>query len=81
MNPANDNRPASFEAYLADLPTQPSTGSQINIIAPDSEPLVLRNVAMHYAAYNEAWADAMARRLRAAASAGEFRRAARPTPQ
>jgi hypothetical protein len=74
----NDNRPATYQAYLASHDTLPATGSQINVIATDSPPHVLRNVAIYYAQMNEPGADAMARRLRAAASAAkqELRRAA-----
>lgn len=39
----------------------------INNIDLGGEPLVLRNVAYYYAAKDERWADAMAKKLRSAA--------------
>lgn len=41
-------------------------GNQINIVADDSPPHVMRNVASYYRQKGEPWADAMARRLVAA---------------
>ncbi|RWO20707.1 hypothetical protein [Mesorhizobium sp.] len=43
-------------------------GGNFNIISPDIEPQVARNIASYYGAKGEAWSAGMARRLRAAAN-------------
>lgn len=43
-------------------------GGNFNVIAPDIDQQTARNVASYYARKDQAWADGMARRLRAAAN-------------
>lgn len=74
MIAANDNVPATYEAYLASGEIEPGKGRQINVIDVCGDPIALSNTAMWYAAKEEPWADVMAGRLRFAA--GAMRRAA-----
>lgn len=46
-------------------------GGNFNVISPDIDPLVARNIASYYAIKDEPWADGMARRLRVAANDSE----------
>lgn len=77
MTPANDNLPATYEAYQEAGNVEPNKARCINVIANGSQPHVLRNVALYYEQKEEPWADALAGRLRSAARGRtELRRAA-----
>lgn len=78
----NDNEPNLYAAedkrwanvdnpndeYAAYDRARPSGRRSINVIDHNGEPMVLRNVASYYAANDDAWSQAMARRLRTAAN-------------
>lgn len=73
--PANDNLPATYEAYVALLPVEANKGCQINTVDWGGDPICLQNVAIYYRQKEEPWADAMAHRLDLAARS-ELRRVA-----
>jgi len=63
---ANDNHPATFAEYEASGDVEPNRGRAINIVADDMDPIVARNVALHYEQKEETWAYALAGRIRSA---------------